>query len=58
LSFGQTYPESIYYFVNSLNQVFDFEGITSILLDFIGFNSGFQTKQDALIFNPKLQLLK
>jgi len=58
LSFGQTYPKSIYYFVNFLNQVFDFEGVTSILLNFIGFNSGFQTKQSALIFNAKLQLLK
>jgi hypothetical protein len=58
LSLGQTYPESIYYFAIFLNQVFDFEGVTSILLNFIGFSSGFQTKQYALIFNAKLQLLK
>ncbi|RYJ39170.1 hypothetical protein NU08_2008 [Flavobacterium anhuiense] len=51
MSIGQTYPKSIYYFVNFLNQCFDFEGITSFLLNFIGFNSGFQTNQYALIFN-------
>jgi len=58
LSIGQAYPESIYYLVNFLNQVFDFENVTSVLLFFIGLNPGFQTKSCALIFNAKLQLLK
>ncbi|MBE8724170.1 hypothetical protein C4F50_04345 [Flavobacterium sp. KB82] len=51
LSIGQTYPRTIYNFVNFSNQVFDFENITSFLSIFIGFISGFQTKQYALIFN-------
>jgi len=58
LSFGQTYPKSIYNFVNFLNQDFDFENVTSILSDCTGLIFGFQAKQYAFIFNAKLQLLK
>jgi len=58
LSIGQTHTKSIYFFIKDLSQLFDLEGVTSVMLDFISLFFEFQTKQYVLIFNAKLQLLK
>jgi len=51
LSIGQSYPENSYFFVDFLNQVFDFENVTSVMALFIGLISEFQAKQQVFIFN-------